>query len=107
MEELEVTWFRVIKVWWSLTWRIVIYGMIFGIVVSLPLGLATTALGLDEALANHVTRNIPTLAALLLGIWVTRVVLRKTYSDFRIVLVPSDEALLEKVAEQPDSSVSR
>lgn len=104
MKELEVTWLRTVKVWWSLTWRIVIYGMLFGIVIRLPLGLITTALGIEEALANIIIQNTMTVMALLIGIWVTKVILRKTYSDFRIVLVPSDEALLEQVSERPTSA---
>lgn len=108
MEELEVTWMRAFKVWWSLTWRIIVYSMIFGIVIGMPLGLAAAALGIGQGQASVILQNLATVIGLILGIWILKVVLTKSYSDFRIVLVPSDEALLERTQqetpEQPDNS---
>lgn len=98
MEELELTWTRAIKIWWSLVWRLMVYSMVLGLLISLPIGLLAAALGLDEAQTRMLSQGMASLLSLLLGIWVLRVVLSKHYSDFRVMLVPSDEALLKQRA---------
>ncbi len=104
MEELEVTWLRSIKVWWSITWRVVIYSLALGFIVSMPLGLAAAALELDVSLARWLTQTAGMLCGFFIAVWVIKIVLGKHYSDFRIILVPSDEALLRQKAtsDSPD-----
>lgn len=104
MEELEITWLRATKIWWSLIWRGLLYGLLFGILISIPLSMATAALGLDQVQAERVIQNITGACGLLLGIWVLKIVLGKKYSDFRIVLVPSDEALLDHIKKADNGS---
>jgi len=105
MEEVEITWLRVTKIWWSLIWRGVIYGLILGIVISIPLSMGAAALSLDQAQAERVIQNITGICGLLLGIWVLKIVLGKNYSDFRIALLPSDEALLDHVKKADNGSI--
>ena len=97
MEELDITWVRAFKIWWSLIWRGLLYGIVLSIVLGFPLGLIANALGLEQAQAQFLIQNVIALCGLFLGIWILKVVLSKSYSDFRIVLVPSDEALLNRL----------
>ena len=78
MQEVELNWERAIKVWWSLAWRGVLFGFIAGFIAGFIVG----ALGFP---------NLGTLAGLVVGIpigmWVVKLVLAKSFSDFRLALV--------------------
>lgn len=100
MQELEVTWRRAIKVWWSITWRVVIYSALLGFIISFPLGVGSAALGLAPKMVGMVSQIIGSLCGLVIAVWA---VLGKHYSDFRIILVPSDEAMLRNTASTADS----
>jgi hypothetical protein len=87
---LEVTWGRATRVWWSIMWRAVLFagiaGGIFGFVAGGALGAGGAS---GQAISLIVTWG-GVLIGVPVGIWVTRLVLRKSWSDFRIVLVPRD-----------------
>ena len=85
---IEVTWGRAVKVWWSIVWRAVLFsglaGMVAGGVVGGILGVA----GVGPQTIGTVGTWLGVLVSIPVGIWVVRWVLRKSWSDFRIVLVP-------------------
>jgi ABC-type uncharacterized transport system permease subunit len=90
MKELELTWPRVLRVWWLFMWRAVLGGFVFG-------GIAGFVLGFFGALAGMTMETIQLFSGalgLLIGIgWaimVVRMALGKRYGDFRIVLVPRE-----------------
>ncbi len=92
MPELEVTRSRALKIWWSLFWRSM---MIFSV-----LGFAALWAVISGG-EGHVTITGPSVFLFLLTAFVVFVlisvvimksVLRKTFSDFVIVLIPKDEA---------------
>ena len=95
MEELEVTWNRAIRIWWSLAWRGLLFGVIAGAIVGFIVGVAMGALGRPEegGIYGQVAGMI---AGIPVGMWVVKVVLSKEFRHYRIALVPSNEALLEK-----------
>lgn len=78
MQQVELSWERAIKVWWSLAWRGVLFGGIAGFVAGFIFGV----LGLP---------NRSDVAGLVVGIpisvWVVKIVLAKSFSDFRLALV--------------------
>jgi len=78
MQEVELNWERSLKVWWSLVWRGVLFGFIAGFIAGFIVGF----LGFP---------NLGGLAGLVVGIpigmWVVKLVLAKSFSDFRIALV--------------------
>lgn len=103
MQELEITWPRVLSVWWLVAWRTWLGALILGIVVGGGLGaLAAMVVGLVgspgaapgelEATAAYVGDTVgavsATLAGLVWGLCVVRMALRKRYRDFRLALVP-------------------
>ena len=82
MREVELNWERAIKVWWSLFWRGVLFGGIAGFIAGFIVGfLGAPNLG---GLAGLVV-GIP------IGMWVVKIILAKSYSDFRLTLVSLDD----------------
>ena len=87
MNEVEVTWGRAVKVWWSIVWRAVLFGFIGGIVAGFIVGFIG---GLTGAAGDRITMLSGLAGAIVgipVGIWAVKVVLKKKYSDFRIALV--------------------
>jgi hypothetical protein len=89
MNELEITWLRVLQFWWAYTWRGILY-------VMLPTLIVGAGMGIGFAL-NHVPikehawaiRGIGTLISLPLSLWVTKTVLTTQFAKFRIALISS------------------
>jgi hypothetical protein len=97
MEELEITWLRALKIWWSIVWRTMLYSILFSILAGIPIAISTAALGFDEAVALQVGRLIGLVIGFIVAVWVVKIVLGKSFSDFRIALVPSDEMRLRQI----------
>lgn len=96
MEELEVTWLRAAMVWWSIFWRSFVIAVAAATVAGFAIGVVLAATGRSD-LVETWGRVIGVVVAVPAGIWAVRIVLRKEYRQFRIALVPSAEARLEKV----------
>ncbi len=79
MQEVELTWGRVGKVWWSLVWRGVLFGGLAGFVAGFIVGLLGGT-PIHVSLAGLIV-GIP------IGIWVVKMVFAISYSDFRLALV--------------------
>ena len=82
MNEFEVTWSRVLEVWWSLAWRGVTVGIVAGLAANFVLGIV----GVPDY-----GKYAGAIAGFLGGIWAVRTAIRTSYSDFRIVLVPLED----------------
>ena len=89
--DLELTWSRVLAVWWLIIWRTAILGSIALLVLGLILGFVLGALGVDRATLNLVGQ-IFGMAVYAFTILVTlRMALKKRYGGFRIALVALDD----------------
>ena len=82
MNEVEVTWGRAIKVWWSLAWRGVLFGGVAGLIAGIIMMLA----GAGESGVRAAG-----LIGIPVGMWVVKMVIGTEYSDFRIALVPTTD----------------
>jgi hypothetical protein len=87
---LEVTWARAAKVWWSFMWRTVIFAAFAGGLLGFVVGAILGAGGASNQTITGTVTWLGLLIGIPIGIWVTRMVLRKSWSDFRIALVPND-----------------
>jgi hypothetical protein len=85
---IEVTWGRATKVWWSLLWRAALFGLLAGGAIGFVIGLILGAAGVAAEVITAAGTWAGLLIGIPVGIWVVRTVLRKSWSDFRIVLVP-------------------
>jgi hypothetical protein len=88
MQELEVTWGRVISVWWLLAWRGTLGAVLIGAVVGFIIGFIGALAGVQQ----ETITSLSTIAGAIVGLgWAIVVVqmgLRKRYGDFRLALVP-------------------
>ena len=82
MQEVEITWGRAIKVWWSIMWRGSVYGFIAGFVAIFTVGEILTVSELE-------TWGVPIsiIAGIPAWMWAVKTVLAKSYSDFRVALL--------------------
>lgn len=94
MPQLEITWLRALKIWWSLTWRVMLFGAVAGFLIGIPAGIVMGMLNLDPGLGEVVLQLVMLPIWFALGVWVTHRVLRLEYADFRLALIPSNEARL-------------
>lgn len=87
MTEVELTLNRVVKVWWSLFWRGVLFGGGSGFILGFIIGLGGAVMGLPRQAGETLAMLATILVGIPIGIWIIRTVLRKKFSDFRIALV--------------------
>jgi hypothetical protein len=92
--ELAVTWQRVLRVWWALAWRSFLaipLGGALGCVVGFVMGFLGPLMHVDQGhvmfAIQLVTIPMGLAIGLLVGLWATRAVLRKSFSEFRIALI--------------------
>lgn len=90
MNTAEVTLGRVVKIWWFIIWRTVLFSAIAGIVLGFLLGLLLLFVGMAEATKQGIAEIIGALITVPIGIWVVSQLFEKKFSDFRIVLVPRE-----------------
>lgn len=101
MEKLDITWKRAIKVWWALLWR----GILFTLLITFPIGIVIGVIAASMGEVEHVRiygRLVGMILGIPIGIWVVKIVLNKQFSDFQIVLLPSNRAILDQAAKQAD-----
>jgi hypothetical protein len=92
MQELEVTWARVLSVWWLIEWRAIAGGLVTGGAVGAVLGVAFAFTDWDSGRAGELELVFGGIVGLAWTFIATRMALRKQYRDFRIVLLPRDGA---------------
>jgi hypothetical protein len=88
MQAVELTWRRVLSVWWLIAWRTFLGGAIIGAVVGFIIGAVGAVVGLPAETRTVFSLPILVLLGLYWGIVVIKMALTKEYSDFDIVLVP-------------------
>ena len=91
MQIVEVTWLRVIKIWWSLAWRSGLLLIVVGILVGLVLGLLAPVMGLTEGGVEMTAAIVNIFLSILIGVAVLMTLFNTRWSDFRLVLVSLNE----------------
>jgi len=85
-------------------------GILYTLLITFPTGIV---IGIIAAFMGEVEQMkvygnlIGLILGIPIGIWVVRIVLNKQFSEFRIVLVPSNRAILNRVAEQAEQYPAR
>jgi LytS/YehU family sensor histidine kinase len=85
---LEVSWGRAVRVWWSITWRTVVFGALVGFVVGLIAGIGGNAAGVPASQVQGISSIFGVAIGALISIWAVRKALTRSFSGFRIVLLP-------------------
>ena len=93
-EELAPTWRRIVTVWWALSWRYAIVGVVAALVAWLSLDLLAALFSLAGVPIETAATAFMALVALGLGLILSVVpvgiVLRRRFRHFRLVLVSSN-----------------
>ena len=89
--DLEVTWGRVLAVWWLIIWRAALLGTLAVLVLGYILGFIMGTLGLDLRTIDLVGQIVGMAIYALTILMTVRMALNKGFGDFRIALVgPGD-----------------
>ena len=87
VEFVELTWLRTLKVWWSLLWRNLLFSTLAAASIGSILGFFMGLIKINPQIVKIVTIFFGYISLLIVSIMVTRSVLNKDYSDFRIALI--------------------
>lgn len=88
--ELEATWGRTTKVWWSYFWRnliAIIASMILGAIIGGILGFVLGMLGASINTIQIICTPIGVIIGLLISIIPMKLILNKNFGEFRLVLI--------------------
>jgi hypothetical protein len=88
--ELEITWKRATRVWWSYLWRnliAIIIGMLLGGINGFILGFVLSMLGASSETVQFIVMPIGGIIGLLISIVPMKMILGKDFGEFRLVLL--------------------
>jgi len=92
--ELEVTWKRAAKVWWSYLWRnivAIIVAMVLGGIAGFIIGFVLVAMGVSTQTIQFITAPIGMIIGLLISIVPIKMILGKDFGEFRLVLLQTSK----------------
>ena len=105
--ELEITWPRALRVWWSYLWRnliAIIVAMILGGIVGFILRFLLGMLGVSAKTIQLITTPIGAVIGLGVSVFPMKMILGKNFGKFRLVLVEVPPAA---PPDLPESSMPR
>jgi len=88
--ELEVTWKRATKVWWSYLWRnliALVFAMIIAAIMGAILGFVLGSVGASTETIQIVAMPIGVITGILMSIVPVKMILNKDFGEFRLVLI--------------------
>jgi hypothetical protein len=89
--EMEITWARVVRVWWALLWRgllEMLVAAVAGGVVGFAVGFVLGVLGAPIPTIQVVCGLLGALLGLLISLVPVKLALGRDYGDFRLALMP-------------------
>lgn len=92
--ELEITWKRVIKIWWAFFWRnilIVILSTIAGFIIGFSLSFAGRLFGSPEGTVSLFRQVLSIAVGLALSLLPVKWILGKDFGEFRLVLLHKEQ----------------
>jgi xanthine/uracil permease len=88
--ELEVTWGRAVRVWWSYLWRnllAILAAMILGGIFGFIVGFIFSLLGFSREVTNLIVMPVGLVLGLAISIIPIKMILGKSFGEFKLVLV--------------------
>jgi len=92
--ELEVTWSRAVKVWWSYVWRnliAIIVSMIMGGIAGFIIGFVMTAFGAAEETMKTTVTIVGFIIGVAISIVPMKMILGMNFGEFRLVLLSNED----------------
>jgi hypothetical protein len=102
--ELDVTWPRAIRIWWSYLWRnviAVIVAMLIGAVIGGVLGGVLTVLGASLTTIRIVCFPLGFVIGLVVSVFPLKMILGKDFGEFRLVLLSNASPAIPPMALPP------
>jgi ABC-type uncharacterized transport system permease subunit len=92
MVEVELTWSRILRIWWGLLWRYLLYALLLGLVIGFIVAIVVRVARFDMAINSPLNLIMVTLTALTASLWASKKVFqKKRFGDFRIALLTDIE----------------
>ena len=91
--ELEITWKRVIRIWWSFLWRnllAILGAVVIGALVGFIFGLILGVIGVPVETIKMIVQPIGFLIGLGISVIPLKMVLGKNFGEFRLVLISTE-----------------
>lgn len=87
MKEIEVTFGRVLRIWFAWIWRALLFAMLGGSFAGFLVGFAAAMLGVAPQKVAYVNLGIGAILGLYFSVWSLGKVLKKKFPTFRIALI--------------------
>ena len=91
--ELEITWNRAIRIWWSYLWRnliAIVVAMIIVMILGFIIGFIMGAMGFPILTIQLVTAPLGFLLGLGISVVPMKMILGKDFGEFRLVLLAKE-----------------
>lgn len=103
MVEVEVTWGKITKIWWSILWRYILFAALIGGVIGFIVGFFGSIAHIDKVTLGRTCLIGGVLVAFPVSLWVLmKVIRKKSFGDFRIALM-TDRSVVHEVEDVPTS----
>ena len=87
MEEVPITWQRVLSIFWLYTWRSFLGALLIGGILGFVLGFFGALLRFESATVRSTISIIVVPVVIVWTFYVMRMALHKKFRDFRIALI--------------------
>lgn len=91
MEEIKVTWKYAAKVWWSWSWRAMLWIVPTSMVVGVVFGFSMAVADIPAESYQIYLQVIGAVIGLFFGIYTMKVILNKNFNGYRIALIKASE----------------
>ncbi len=89
--EVEITWRRILRVWWALIWRNIVAILVSSLLsagAGFAIGFVLVGfLGISTPVIENVGGVVGLVIGLGISVFPVKFILGRTYGDFRLVLV--------------------
>lgn len=90
MQLVKPTFGRAALLWWTISWRSLVYGLSAGVLAGVVMGIIGVIAGWDEATLTHWSQMVGFAIAIPSCVYAAYSRLGKVCGDFRLVLVRAD-----------------
>jgi len=87
MEEIEITWLRASRIWWSWAWRTMLWTIFTAILFGIIIGFVIAIMGIPIEPFTPYIQTFGASIGIFFGILAFKIILAKRFNGFRIVLL--------------------
>ena len=87
---IEPKWGHALRVWWSWTWRVMLFMALMGLFISLCLSYLMSAMGVSAQVFTIFATVLCTVLSALAGIYIVKDLLDSDFSNFRVCIIAKD-----------------